>query len=641
MKKFLLSVLVIALLPLTMGAQLLNAEKATGVLQRYSTLKGVESHMMKAPLNMELEANQKIMGHYDTDEVMTGGYLGLTNFPGVIPTAIEITPDELVPFQGGKIVAFRVGLAQSTPVTRVFAAPSTEQGIGEFTEWTCNVNAEGWNVIPVDPPYEINLDDNTGLLIGFDYTQTSSNYPVSAVAAGTISPTYMYLNYNGQTSWYNLGLEQYGNLSLQCIVESDNFPQYVLVMGQMLGNKYFKAGEDLPVRFTVKNGGVNTFKVDSLQFDILIDEEKVGEMTNGVEIGTSFVELQESVSTAGLESGAHKLSVVPVALNGEEITDGKVLEREFIIYANSFPRQKHLVEQLTSTYCTYCPLGNSMLSILTQQRNDIIWVGIHGELNGGKDPYMTNQGDTIMAYLTGGEISYPSAAFDRSTGWEDDVNIVSSIGYYEQYHQQIAGELGMFFDDIAETTPTFATIEGTAVYPERLASDTAVVVIKGELTPDFNVMMGDDARLTVYITEDSLVARQLNQGRWIAGYVHNGVFRQALGTVFGVPLKITGNTYENVFKFVVDDAWNPNKLHAVAFIGRPLFNSMTGEFTDMYVDNAEIFDFQIAMGIEEVTADDATPVDYYDMMGRRHDSLQPGINIVKMSDGTAKKVLMK
>ena len=162
MKKFLLSVLVIALLPLTMGAQLLNAEKATGVLQRYSTLKGVESHMMKAPLNMELEANQKIMGHYDTDEVMTGGYLGLTNFPGVIPTAIEITPDELVPFQGGKIVAFRVGLAQSTPVTRVFAAPSTEQGIGEFTEWTCNVNAEGWNVIPVDPPYEINLDDKTG-----------------------------------------------------------------------------------------------------------------------------------------------------------------------------------------------------------------------------------------------------------------------------------------------------------------------------------------------------------------------------------------------------------------------------------------------------------------------------------------------
>ena len=638
MKKFLLSVLVIALLPLTMGAQLLNAEKATGVLQRYSTLKGVESRMMKAPLNMELEANQKIIGHYDTDEVMTGGYLGLTNFPGVIPTAIEITPDELVPFQGGKIVAFRVGLAQSTPVTRVFAAPSTEQGIGEFTEWTCNVNAEGWNVIPVDPPYEINLDDKTGLLIGFDYTQTSSNYPVSAVAAGTISPTYMYLNYNGQTSWYNLGLEQYGNLSLQCIVESDNFPQYVLVMGQMLGNKYFKAGEDLPVRFTVKNGGVNTFKVDSLQFDILIDEEKVGEMTNGVEIGTSFVELQESVSTAGLESGAHKLSVVPVAMNGEEITDGKVLEREFIIYANSFPRQKHLVEQFTSTYCTYCPLGNSMLSILTSQRDDIVWVGIHGNLGSGVDPYTTAQGDSAMIYMTGGSVSYPSAAFDRSTGWENDMQMINSIGYYEEYHEQIAGELGMFFDHIATQNPTFATININPVVD--LEARQAVITVSGEMSPDFDFLMGNDNKLTVYLTEDSIIARQLNNGAWINQYMHNGVFRCALESVQGVDFNKTGDGYSNEFTVTIPEDWNINNLNVVAFISRPLAN---GNFTDMAVNNAEAVRLvSHDDSIEEVLSDgDAVPVEYYDIMGRQIEGPRHGINIVKMSNGTAKKVLVR
>ena len=48
-------------------------------------------------------------------------------------------------------------------------------------------------------------------------------------------------------------------------------------------------------------------------------------------------------------------------------------------------------------------------------------------------------------------------------------------------------------------------------------------------------------------------------------------------------------------------------------------------------------------GIEEILAQDgnAVPVAYYDVMGRLLDGPRPGINIVKMSNGTAKKVLVK
>ena len=170
MKKFLLLLMAMVMIPIAMDAQSLNVPQAHGLLQRVNALQSFDTRH-KAPAQMDLPSNQKILGHYDTDEVQTGGYLGLTNFPGVIPTAIELTPDELAMFQGGKIVAFRVGLASATPITRVFAAPSTASGLGEFTEWSCNASAEGWNVIPVDPPYEINLDDNMSLLIGFDYRQ--------------------------------------------------------------------------------------------------------------------------------------------------------------------------------------------------------------------------------------------------------------------------------------------------------------------------------------------------------------------------------------------------------------------------------------------------------------------------------------
>lgn len=644
MKKFVLLFVAMMMLPLAVGAQALNASQATGLLQRTDALRTFDTRF-KAPAKMDLPANQKILGHYDTDDVVTGGYLGLTGYPGVIPTAIELTPDELAMFQGGKIVAFRVGLAQSTPVTRVFAAPSTSTGLGEFTEWTCNASAEGWNVIPVDPPYEINLDANTGLFVGFDYKQTSSNYPISSVMVGTISPTYMYLTSNGTTNWFNVGLEDYGNLSLQVIVESDNYPDYFLVMGQISSSgKYFKAGEEMELGFTVKNGGTKTIDAGALTFELTLDGEVIGEIANDVPVATDFITLLAHVNTDELTSGKHTITIAPKAMNGEEVTDAKTLTYDFFIYSTSFPRQKHLVEQLTSTYCTYCPLGNSMLSILTAQRDDIIWVGLHGDLGSGKDPFTTDQGNTIMAYMTGGSFGYPSGSFDRTPGWDDDASIVNGLGYNAAYHQQIADELGNFFDYIAESTPTFATIGGYCYDIETMGEfpDTLYVTISGQVTPDFNVMMGEDARLNVYVVEDNLVARQLNSGRWINDYVHNGVFRQALGSEFGVALNIHGETYENHFKCVIPESWNIFSLRVVAFISRPLSNGASGIFTDMFVDNAEIFVPAVAIGIDELGVDeDVVPVAYYDVMGRQYDSPQPGINIVKMSNGTAKKVLVK
>ena len=48
--------------------------------------------------------------------------------------------------------------------------------------------------------------------------------------------------------------------------------------------------------------------------------------------------------------------------------------------------------------------------------------------------------------------------------------------------------------------------------------------------------------------------------------------------------------------------------------------------------------------IEAVTAEgvsNADITDIYDLNGRRCDALQPGVNIVKMSDGTTRKVIKR
>ena len=340
------------------------------------------------------------------------------------------------------------------------------------------------------------------------------------------------------------------------------------------------------------------------------------------------------VSTEGLDSGEHTLTVEAASLNGEPVDNVRPLTHKFTVHNGVFPRQKHMIEQFTSTYCTYCPLGNSMLSLVKAQRDDVIWVGVHGNLGGGVDPYTTQQGDSLMAYM--GSDSYPSAAFDRAPGWEGS-SVVNGIGYYEQYHQEIADELCGFFDALDET-PNFISIN---IEPEvNLATREAVIKVSGEMSEDFDALLGTDNKLSIYLTEDSLIASQLNAGTWVSQYRHNGVFRWALGSVLGVNLNKVGNTYQHEYSLTIPDHWKLENMNVVAFISRPLENRV---MSDLRILNAEsVRLIGESGGVDELIGNqDIVPVEYYDIMGRQHDSLQQGINIVKMSDGTARKVLVK
>ena len=633
MKKSLLLWVAALLLPMALTAQ---SELLT--FNGAHVLRSVDSRH-DAASRVELPANQKIMGHYTSDSLSTTGY-GLQS-AGLMPIATMLEPDELDVFQGGKIVAFRVGLADSAEVARVFVIPVTSNGkYGTRTDWTCSVNSIGWNTITLETPYEINLASDESLLIGFYFRQESGATPLSLVQVGKPYDSYTYRRVGSSGKWRELGFTSYGNLSVQCIVEKDDYPDYSITSYGLRSNEYARIGSGLPFTLQVKNKGNKQVEAGALTLSVAIDGKQVTTVTNEDAFFDDYYTLEGVAPTDGLSSGDHVMSIQPIAINGEPLEDQPSYEYTFKAYKRDFPRQKHVVEQLTSTYCTYCPLGNSMLSLLTQQRDDIIWVGIHGNLGNGVDPFRSNQGDSLLINLTGGLVSYPSGAFDRSTGWNDDVNIVNSLGYYEQYHQEVADMLGYFFDYLTEATPTFVEIKGYARYEE--STRTATVNIHGDISPDFGLMLGDDAKLTVYIVEDSLKANQVDNGEWRIGYNHNGVFRKALGSVMGIPLNIVENgKYKNVFRFTVPSSWKWNNLHAVAFISRPLSNAASG-FTDLVINNAETFKFEQAAGVEElVTDENAVPVEYYDIMGRQHDSLEPGINIVKMSDGSARKIMVK
>ena len=582
---------------------------------------------------------QKIMGHYDNDSIASVGTSVTSS--GTRSIAIILEPEELDIFQGGKIVAIRVGLSEPANISRMFVIPVLANGkYGERTDWECSMGEAGWNTLQLETPYDINLEEGQKLLVGFYYEQVVGAKALSFVHVGLPYDCYTYTKVGTQSKWKAINSTEYGNLSLQCIVEKDSYPDYRISAYDLKADNIVPLGEMLPFTMVVNNRGIKQIDANALELNLYIDGEHVASISNDEPFKDGYCNINAAAPTDGFETGNHVLTVEVTAVDGQPLETPVSQSVEFIAYQQVYPRQKHLVEQLTSTYCTYCPLGNSMLSILTSQRDDIIWVGIHGNLGSGVDPFRSNQADSLMVYMTGGSISYPSGAFDRTTGWDDDVSIVNGLGYSAQYHALVAETLGNFFDYITATNPTFVDINANCTFNEE--TRMATVSVWGKMTDDFDEMMGNDARLTVYIVEDSLVAPQLNSGTWIQDYVHNGVFRKALGSIKGSPLNMTiEGHYKNVYRFSVPNSWEWTNLRAVAFISRPITNYRYG-FTDMQVNNAEKFSFKVSDAVDEILTDvDAVPVEYYDIMGRRFDSPQQGVNIVKMSDCTSRKVFVK
>ena len=584
MKKVLLLTLAALLLSFTMSAQLLGSQdmkvhRAPYALQQFKS----HTPRMMAPARADLADNQLIMGHYDSDAIADSeDGLGITSLTGVRRLGTILTPDELAVFQGGKIVKFRVGLAQATTISTVFVAPVSASGsIGTLKTWSCNANAAGWNEIELATPYDIDLDANQSLMIGFDYRQTSSNYPISAVDEGTVYPTYLYY----QNSWQDVGLDSFGNLSVQCVVENDNFPEYMISVADPYTPTYTKLGEDIFVVFATRNSGIaNNVPAGACTYDFYIDGELMTSMTNTRDLTRTYDDYDISIPSEGLASGKHTLTIVASKLNGEPIENPVSVTLNFFLYVDGFDRQMHLIEEFTSNSCMWCPLGAKFLNTLMNMRDDVAMVAIHGNQS-AVDPCNTTQCDTLFNYMGGSSVGWPSAVYDRSTGWEDDKSITTGVGYYEQYHQQLAQSLSTFLDNLALETPSFATVNiNSTLDPE---TSELVVTIDGELTSDFDVMMGEDAKLSVFLTEDGLVYRQNNEGTYVSNYEHNHVFRKALGSVFGVDInKVDGNKYCNTFEITLPEDWNPDNMEVVAFISRPLANGASGVYTDLYVNQA-------------------------------------------------------
>ena len=130
-----------------------------------------------------------------------------------------------------------------------------------------------------------------------------------------------------------------------------------------------------------------------------------------------------------------------------------------------------------------------------------------------------------------------------------------------------------------------------AAYDE--ATRQLSVTVSGDVKSNFESAFGSNVGLTVYLTEDSLVAWQQDGSSRVKNFVHNNVFRETMTNYKGDALKWNEDKshYENEYTYTLKAGWIPENMNIVAFVHRststtplqPVINCQSLPISDLLV----------------------------------------------------------
>lgn len=641
MKKFLLSAFAMVL-ALTAGAQNFTVEKSPNPLGVQAPAFGA----FKAPAKANLAANQRLVGYFDTDDC--DNYVGVPNFTGSNKVAIELTADDLAPYYGKKIAGVRFNLGQGETSTGVFVQNLTLEN-GQITDIkdlatsdksvTSAAGAKNtgeWHEVMFDQKVELNSSFQN-LFVGFNYKQTSSNYPIG-VNSKVEGPFFMYANIPSSQggsgeNWYQFESDGMG-LAIQLIVEGDFAPNSVQPLD--FGNVMVAKGKTKNVAVKFRNLGS---KFTSIDYTISLDGKAGAEqhLDFGKDFGLGGTHTVEIPFAAASELGNNAITLTVTKVNGAEnacaikTATGTLytVEREFV--------KRSVVEQFTGTGCGNCPSGHvAMHNMHNLYGDQFIGIALH----------QFNQSDPMY------NISYdlgftgaPQCMVNRSSG---------VLAPYEQMPEVLKASLN-------EIALAEVTVAGTFTDEDTKVNATASV----------ESLVAGDYNIAFMLTADGLTGttkswKQSNYfckggGRynsqasmpddlkflWDMGSSYVETYNDVLiassyvssNNKATLPTLVANGTVSSEYtmkmptKVALKKALKLDQIYVVAL----LLDKKTGAIV-----NAGRARVTGSTGIEDVTTgSEATVVARYNVNGVQIAAPVKGINIVKMSDGTTRKVLVK
>jgi len=524
-----------------------------------------------------IDQNQMILGYYRGEECLEPGYNGLGGeFSGEYMAVIGYSKENLAPFMGSKIKAVRFALT-NTNIKHPIIWLGSARDKHDILEKKVEEIKTGWNVINLGEECQINCDS---LFIGLKYdSEISSNYPISYYSLSSFycesGCAYMYGPYDkdGDNMWIDASGS--GCLSIQCLIEGDNIPMYDIHVAnkelwEFQPTRYFKQDESTPfsVHVSIKDWG---------KYSIGNDYELSGSVDNTPveEFGRQQQLLSHNPTDpwsvygnipSDLSIGEHNLSISLKSIKGEtpKYPQDDVATLKMKVYSKDMGRQKQLLQVYTATWC---PDG-----IYTMQEADRIR---------NENPNLVR-----IDFYTGDELTCPaSEEYYRLSDWVGIISYNRYMGYGYHYLTSNRQEV------LAQ--PSFADVYISCGYDEK--TRMLKILVKGSRNEEFVPIIGS-TNLTVFLTEDDVIAPQYDSSNstWITDYKHQGVLRTNVSAVWGDPVVWNGDEYVMHYTIHLNEEWNKDKMHVVAFLGKPFDGS---NFTDIDIVNCNDFDVKDATAI--------------------------------------------
>ena len=696
MRNIYLMTAALAMMAMTANAQSMkhiNMNASSQTWAEASTPQKVENSTRKVATRAgsDIADNQRYI-NYSYDE----SYVWPATFPadtqGAISLGTLFYSDAFKNFEGCKIVGARFYVnipigASKVGICHVKIENNTPYVGDILASKEVPSTVAHWNYVWFDEPYKIDTKNFDGLLPYYDFTPSNmsadAGYPIAS--SGTYAGTCGALAYgdvdgkHDQSSWawqpIYLGTDG-SNLMIQLIIEKEdgNFILHDLVLDKIAMSPFVKNNTKTGLAFTCHNDGRDN--ITNVKFGIEVDGEKMGTFTyDKTTAGDAFKEITNadySNIPVGLPVdkdwaiGEHEVTVYPVLVEGKEpagdLTNDK-LTTKFKVYKENFDRTKNLVEFYACQLSKYTYFADQVLTKTANAReeDDLAIVSIHGEGQQVNEDGSVEKLEDVFTVPEANKLAYystpsdGSGAFNRYFYDNDVINAekaltVNMAAQDASDQDNVVSMLNTIINESTTFYPSFSTVG----IESKLDDATGKLTIKvmGKLINDYQKLIGDDARLTVYLTEDKVIGKQ-NTGGSIAKprFPHNHVLRKIVTGTLGDALQTNGNSYENDYEIELDDAWKSKNMHIIAFVSRPMKETekdgktaLASAMNDLWVDNTNM----VAVGDSDLTGisnvinwNDVKEVGRYTIDGQKLNAPTKGINLVKLSNGQTIKVIVK
>lgn len=342
-------------------------------------------------------------------------------------------------------------------------------------------------------------------------------------------------------------------------VSIDRTPDNSLAFHTIKGTRYVQTGDGASIFTTVVNTGSDTLRSYDIEYNVN------GTATVKHVAGVSVLPYGYHTDTLQLDSQTPSRYDVGVMLrnpNGDQDPDstdnsGAIAVAVYDLNATT-SRNATLLEHYTTAQCNNCPAGHESLRQSTATIEDkVVWVSHHVGF-GTDDMTLSASNEPADAFGVSGA---PMITIDR--------NIDFSVGE-GQSTPTVAGFIANASHDRNRLQTAAAQPAFVSLTLDSVAYDTASRELSVELSGALAIDLAEAPRLSVWITEDSIIGRQMTPSGIVSDYRHDHVLRGLVTGIWGTAEPFdtlgAGGVYAATYTYTLPAGWRAERCRVVAFV---------------------------------------------------------------------------